>query len=99
MYDDVCLGAICCSTMAGSRWFLPHHEHTVDGHMVSVRRHRGQSTVDGVALQTCDLVAVNGIVHAVDSFLPSALRHHLPPRRAGRRRQQSVWALMDMLLE
>jgi len=82
--------------MAGSRLFFSHHEQTVDGHRVSVRRRHGQSIVDGVLIQTCDHVAVNGIVHAVDSFLPSALRHHLPRRR--RHHHSDVWAVLDMLL-
>jgi len=84
--------------MAGSRWFLAHDEQTVDGHTVSVRRRRGQSTVDGVMIETCDLVADNGIVHAVNTFLPSALRHHLPRRAARRRQHSDVWAIVDMLL-
>jgi len=90
----MCLGALCCSTMAGSRWFLPHHEQTVDGHWLTVRRRHGQSIVDGVAIQTCDHVALNGLVHAVDSFLPSALRHL--PRRPARR--SHIWTVLNTLL-
>ena len=80
--------------MSVSRWFLPHHEQTVDGHWLSVRRRHGQSTVDGVTIQSCDLVADNGIVHAVDSFLPAALRHHLPRRR---RQRSDIWTIVDVL--
>lgn len=93
-------GALCCSTMSGSRLLFRHDEQTLDGHRVSIRRRHGQSVVDGVLIQTCDHVAVNGIVHAVDSFLPSALRHHLPRRHVlrHRHRHSDVWSVLDMLL-
>ena len=84
--------------MSGSsRWFLPHHERTLAGHWVPVRRrHGGRSTVDGVAVTRCDLRAVNGLVHAVDEFLPSALRRHV---HRGRARQRSdVWTILDRIL-
>ena len=84
--------------MTGTRWIIPQHERTLDGHSVAVGRRHGQATVDRVAIQTCDLVADNGIVHAVDSFLPSALRRHLPGGRRHRQRHLSdIWALMEML--
>jgi len=83
--------------MSGTGWLLPHHEQTVDGHWVSVRRRHGQSTVDGLVIQTCDVAAVNGLVHAIDSFLPSALRHHgiMPTPR---RHRADIWTILNSRL-
>jgi len=95
---------VCCSTMSGSGWYVRHHEQTVDGHWLSVAGHGGQSTVDGVVIEACDELAVNGLVHAVDSFLPSALRRHFPRQPHHRRRgvpagRADIWAILDALLQ
>jgi len=84
--------------MSASDWYVRQRQQAVDGHWLTVAgggRH-GQSTVDGVVIEACDEVARNGLVHAVDSFLPSALRTHLRQHRAPGRRAD-IWALLDAL--
>lgn len=48
--------------------------HTLDGSTVGVARRRNGVYADDVRLTECDLMANGGVVHAVNSLLPRALR-------------------------
>ncbi len=64
---------VCCSGVFEDQFLWHQREPTLDGNVVATRRHGNEVSVNGVAIETCDLSATNGLVHAVDRVLPEAL--------------------------
>jgi hypothetical protein len=61
-----------------------HRLQSIDGRRSLFTSHSdNQTIVDNVPVRTCDLVATNGVIHTIDQFLPSSIRH--VSRNGGRR--------------
>jgi len=108
-YGLHCCSELGTSRSVSRTWYqLPtshHYLRTADGRRtlrVSGTRNDDQAiaTVDGIELDSdsslCDIPANAGLIHAVDRFLPGALRahlHHVRPQlqQGGRRRRPGDW--------
>jgi len=67
---------LCCSGVFVPQIFAPY-ELNLDGWMIVAERSKsGEVLYGGVAVQSCDQTATNGVVHSVDSFAPPVIKRH-----------------------
>jgi transforming growth factor-beta-induced protein len=67
---------LCCSGVFNPQLFTPH-ELNLDGWMIVVERSKsGEVLYGGVAVQSCDQTATNGVVHSLDIFSPPVVKRH-----------------------
>ena len=60
-------GTLCCAGVFDSHMFWKQKERAPDGSFMSVSRYQGNVIVDRDAtVETCDMTATNGVVHAID---------------------------------
>jgi len=86
----VCAGYLCCAGVFDGRRVLElaEHRHNLDGWVLSILRSSGNTVSYGdVPVASCDHTADNGVVHAVNSFVPAVIQRHVV------RSSQSRWAV------
>lgn len=79
-------GTLCCAGIfESSRMFSPN-ELMMDGSRVVLSKQDGVIKVNNVPVKSCDHTATNGVVHAIDSIMPNALKKY---SAAGQRQSQN----------
>jgi hypothetical protein len=85
---------LCCAGVFSHSFFqMPVREVNVDGWMIPVDRSPRCVNFASVPVQSCDLMAVNGVVHSIDKFAPVAIARYVPSGDGGAS-LQNLWEII-----
>lgn len=87
---------LCCAGVFSHSFFqVPVREVNLDGWMIPVDRSTRSVNFDSVPIQSCDLMAANGVVHGIDKFAPAAIARYVPSPSGGDRSSlQHLWDII-----
>jgi len=73
------VGRLCCAGVfdSGRLFQLPVRRDNLDGWVLSVRRSGDTVSYGDVPIASCDHTADNGVVHALDSFVPAVIHRRV----------------------
>ena len=78
------VGYLCCAGVFDSRklFQLPVRQDNLDGWVLSLQRSGDTVSYGDVPISSCDHTADNGVVHAVNSFVPAVIERHVNPAQS-----------------
>ena len=88
---------VCCSDVGQPMTVLSGllNQPTLEGSVVIMNEYAGSVKVNGQRIVECDIIATNGIVHAIDSMLMEAVNKYVRPNM--RKPRGRLYDISDIL--